>query len=875
VAALLSEFEYDIFVSYRQNDNRYDGWVTDFVDNLRKELEATIKGNISIYFDENPHDGLLDTHQVDETLAIKLKSLIFIPIISQTYCDPECFAWQQEFLAFKKMISEDELGESVALANGNIASRILPINIHKIDQADQVLLEKELGGPMRAINFIHEAPGINRPLDSKRDDAYRDESKFIYRDQINKVANSVKEILVAIKSSKAETKRVDKKNKTKVTTNKPEATTAHEQEDFSSDLFGKSLLRRNIPQVIFAYSALAIILYRILASMVNYNDWPSWYPNLAMVSLSIGGVLALILAWMYEFSPEGLIRTKTWESRLNPYPGYKRKPFTGIVTLSALTLILILQSFYPNFYPSGLVPEKGYLKSKAIAVIPFKNLNEEGNDKYLSDGLTMDITTQLSKISDLIVIDSESTSPYRGDAFSNQEIGKKLNVSSILRGSYKKEEEKVHITCQLINIENSQILWAEGFDSAWEDLITLQTEMSFLIADAMGVVVTDEEKMSIQKEPTDNITAYDHYQKGRSFYNNYEEALNDSAIVEFKMAIQLDSNYALAWAGLADAYSKMHIRFSRPKVWNDSSLILATKAVHLDPSSAETYKALANACYADKQYTRGFELLQKSVSLNPSYAPAVANLGTGYFLQGELYNALIWLLQASNIAPNNPFTMNNIGWTYRLLGDLDEAEKWLIKSIEIKPWRDAYRELAYTYVQQGRSAMAIKLIPNLLSLEDPNSRIYEEAGLIALFANNLDSAKFYFKKSVDLNKNLENDANTVAPLALAYFKLNTNEHEQAILELDHLDKLYIDLISEGSEDDDLRIYLAGLKSMLGQDDEALLWIKRSINSNWIDIAMVENIPWFEKLRSNPSIEEILRPLEQNLSNMRQKADKLD
>lgn len=869
MAALLSEFEYDIFISYRQNDNRYDGWVTDFVENLRKELEATIKGNISIYFDENPHDGLLDTHQVDETLAIKLKSLIFIPIISQTYCDPECFAWQHEFLAFKKMTAEDKLGKSVTLANGNITSRILPVNIHKLDITDKTLLEEELGGPMRAINFVHEAPGINRPLDSKRDDQYRVENKIIYRDQINKVANSIKEILLAIKSPG------DAAEKAYIET-QPEATPFLEEEaGFSSNTFGRAILRRNIPQVILAYSALAFIVFRILAAVINYYDAPLWYLTLTAVLFSIGGVVALILAWMYEFSPEGLIRTKTRTSRLNPYPSYKRKPFTGIVTLSALALIIILQTFYTNFYSSRLASEKGYLKSKTIAVIPFKNLSADGNDEYLSDGITEDITTQLSKISDLVVIDYKSTRLFRTDSFSNQEIGEKLNVSTLLRGTCKKVGNKVHLTSRLVNVENSQIIWAESFDRAWEDIIALQSEVSLLIADIMEAEISDKEKISIEKEPTKSMTAYEHYMKGRVFYNNYEVALNDSAILEFKKAIQLDSNYALAWAGLGDAYSQMHIRFGRDKVWIDSSLIAATKAVHLDTSSAVAYKSLANACYADMQYTRGFELLKKSVDLNPNYAPAVANLGTGYFLRAELYSGLIWLLQAANIAPNNPFTMTIIGWTYRLLGDLEKAEDWLTKSFEIRPWRDAYRELAYTYVQQGKPQMALALIPKVVSLEDPNSRIFEEAGLIALFANNVDSAKFYFEKSVALNSNIENDANTIAPLALAYFKLNTDEHEQAIFELHRLDKLYIDLINDGSEDDDLRINLAAIKTILGDDEEALLWVERAINRDWIEMAMVNHVPWFKPLKSNPEYTILVKDLSNRVTEMRRLADKLE
>ena len=100
MASIIPGYEYDIFISYRQKDNKYDGWVTEFVTNLKKELEATFKEDISIYFDANPHDGLLETHHVDKSLEGKLKCLIFIPIISQTYCDPKSFAWENEFKAF-------------------------------------------------------------------------------------------------------------------------------------------------------------------------------------------------------------------------------------------------------------------------------------------------------------------------------------------------------------------------------------------------------------------------------------------------------------------------------------------------------------------------------------------------------------------------------------------------------------------------------------------------------------------------------------------------------------------------------------------------------------------------------------------------------
>lgn len=197
MASRVTGFEYDIFISYRHNDNKYDGWVTEFVSNLRKELEATVKGKVSIYFDENPQDGLLESHNVDASLSSKIKSLILIPIVSQTYCDLESFAWTYEFKAFNTGIALDGIGPTVKLAGGNVANRVLPVRIHELEPGDLNMLEDELRGKLRAIDFIFNSPGVNRPLkvDDKRDE---NTNRTRYRDQINKVANAIKDILLAI-----------------------------------------------------------------------------------------------------------------------------------------------------------------------------------------------------------------------------------------------------------------------------------------------------------------------------------------------------------------------------------------------------------------------------------------------------------------------------------------------------------------------------------------------------------------------------------------------------------------------------------------------------------------------------------------------------
>ena len=198
MSSIIEGYNYDIFISYRQNDNRYDGWVTEFAANLKKELDAIIKDKISVYFDANPQDGLLETHSVDRSLEDKLKCLIFIPILSRTYCDSKSFAWNFEFLPFLEIANNDTLGLNIKLIGSNVASRVLPVRIHDLSPEDIKLVETNIG-IIRSVDFIYKSTGVNRPLRANEDHPQDNLNKTYYRDQINKVANAIDDIINSIK----------------------------------------------------------------------------------------------------------------------------------------------------------------------------------------------------------------------------------------------------------------------------------------------------------------------------------------------------------------------------------------------------------------------------------------------------------------------------------------------------------------------------------------------------------------------------------------------------------------------------------------------------------------------------------------------------
>jgi tetratricopeptide (TPR) repeat protein len=202
MSSIIEGYNYDIFISYRQKDNKGDRWVSEFVEALKTELESTFKEEISVYFDISPNDGLLQTHDVDASLKDKLKCLIFIPIISRTYCDPKSFAWDHELKEFISQATDDKFGLKVRLSNGNVASRILPVRIHDLDSTDIKLCESVIDSVLRGIEFIYREPGVNRPLRSHEENPQDNLNHTIFRNQINKVANAIREIISGLQKIK-------------------------------------------------------------------------------------------------------------------------------------------------------------------------------------------------------------------------------------------------------------------------------------------------------------------------------------------------------------------------------------------------------------------------------------------------------------------------------------------------------------------------------------------------------------------------------------------------------------------------------------------------------------------------------------------------
>ena len=858
MASIVPGYEYDIFISYRHNDN-LDGWVSDFVKDLEKELRGTIKEPVSVYFDSNPHDGLLENHNVDKSLEGKLKCLIFIPVISQTYCDTKSFAWKHEFLAFRDLARSDDFGLDIRLADRNVTSRILPIQIHELSLQDLQLFEKENGGLLRAISFIFKSPGVNRPL-TPSDSRSESINKMLYRDQINKTANAVDKIINALQ------------NRNGTVSVQGEITEPPQMPIRRGGLVWSELIRRNVFRAGFVYLVAALAsrqMVTILSKLIGLPDQISRYLDWIL----IGGLpVALVLAWRYEASPKGFIRTSSIQSSENPYKPAQKKPLTGNMIIVLLSILVIIQFAYFYFFPNSL-HDRADKSKESVAVLPFENRSDDQSDEYFADGLTDEIIEHLSILGDLHVINRQSIQEYRGNDLSYKKIASELNVANILTGSVRRSGDLVKISATLIECSTNKFLWGETFQRTSRDLMAVQSEIARSIAAVLNIRINDLEKVKLDRLPTQNPTSYDYYIKGRTLYYHYQSNSNDQAIEQFKRAIALDPQYALAWAGLGDAYSQMHSRFGREVSWIDSSIMAGRKAIALDSTLSDAYKALANAYTYAHKYDTAFVLLKKAVALNPNNAQAVGNLGTSYFLLGDLPEALRWEKKAAGLNPKNAIPFQIVGWIYRLLGDLPQAESWLEKSLELNAtsYWDTYELLAYCYVCQGRKQDALKLVTSMLQKLQPDSRTYEIAGLMAHFAGDKLNARSYFQQSIKLNESYNNDPSTASPIGLGQILLEEGKLVEAEIYLSHSLEINLNEIKNGSQDKNIPFNIAGIYAIRGQREEALRWLTKAIEADWIDYAQLQHGPWFINYRKDPDMIAQVHMLSRKTEEMRQKA----
>jgi TolB-like protein/Flp pilus assembly protein TadD len=440
--------------------------------------------------------------------------------------------------------------------------------------------------------------------------------------------------------------------------------------------FFYELKRRKVYRVAIAYIVASWALAQGLAQVLPVFEISNSRIRPVIVLLLIGFPVALVLAWVFDVTPQGIQATPT------PSTGMNRR--RNIITL---IVVGILISAAAGFF---LLPRASARKiDKSIAVLPFQNLSDEKENAYFADGVQDDVLTNLSKIGDLKVISRMSVMSYRGDGSRNaREIGKALGVGTLLEGSVRRVGNRVRVSVQLIDAENDQHLWAEDYDRDLTDVFAIQTDLARKIASALQAKLSPNEIARLDRQPTNDSDAYLLYVQAHDYANRPDRLRETSLKAEelYEQTIKLDPNFALAFAGLSAVESWMYHAYEPIAARREKARLNADEVLRLQPDLPEGHLALGYSYYyGDRDYQRAlteFEIARRDL---PNEADAYSAIAAIQRRQGKWTESTANFEKSASLDPKNASVLFNFGINYMAQRDFETAGQLFDRAIAADP----------------------------------------------------------------------------------------------------------------------------------------------------------------------------------------------
>ncbi|PZR74619.1 MAG: hypothetical protein DLM73_07510 [Chthoniobacterales bacterium] len=454
--------------------------------------------------------------------------------------------------------------------------------------------------------------------------------------------------------------------------------------------FFAELKRRNVYRAAVAYGVVAWFLTQLTTQVFPFFDIPNAAIRFVVIALALGFPIAMCLAWLYEFTPEGIVRSED----LNPAEVRSARRATGRILdfiIIGVLLLVIAMLIYQRVPFRTEIGET--ISPKSVAVLPFENRSEDKANAYFADGIQDEILSRLSKIADLKVISRTSTQRYKSAPENLREIARQLGVANIVEGSVQKNGDSVRVNVQLIKAANDSHLWAETFDRKLNDIFSVESEVARAIADQLRAKLTGPEEQVIAAKPTDNPEAYDAYLRGLAFAMKSESTPANALGAQkyLRQAVQLDPRFALAWAELASATA-----FGYATLNLQPTVALREEIRH----AAET-----------------------ASSLQP-------DLGEALFARGEYYSncmkdydtAVRYFEQARQLLPNNGRILQELARASRSKGRWDRCDAYFNEAERVDPRNVAMlTQRAFSYIARRRFPETLRKLDQVLNItpDDP------------------------------------------------------------------------------------------------------------------------------------------------------------
>ncbi len=425
--------------------------------------------------------------------------------------------------------------------------------------------------------------------------------------------------------------------------------------------FLAELRRRRVFRVIILYAVVGWVVIEVAATMLPGLHLPEWSVTLVIALVVLGFPLAVFMGWVFDVGPHGIERTAP----------------AAIVPAAAPVAPA------PPVMQVEKAPAKASEDRHSIAVLPFVNMSGEMENEYFSDGIAEEILNLLVKLPQLKVSSRTSSFVFKGKEVSIPTVVKELGVSSVLEGSVRRAGDHVRITAQLIETDTDSHLWSETYDREMKDVFAIQDDIARSIAEALQVALGPKERRALQNIATADPQAYDFYLKGRKYLYAFTRRDFLHAISMFERAIELDPRYAMAYAGMADAYSMLY-RYAEATAGNLQKAEQASqRAIELDPESAEAHTSLGTVMFTSGQFATAEKQFETAILINPKVFEPYLFYGRACLAEGNFEKAARLFIRAQEVNPSDYQAPCFLAMVYRSMGRSELARQADEKTLEV------------------------------------------------------------------------------------------------------------------------------------------------------------------------------------------------
>jgi TolB-like protein len=462
------------------------------------------------------------------------------------------------------------------------------------------------------------------------------------------------------------------------------------------------LKRRNVFRVGAAYVIVAWLLVEVASVVLPTFKAPEWVMQVFTFLVILGFPLALIFAWAFELTPEGIKRESAVDRAESITHVTGRKLDFIIIGLLAVALIFVVVD---NYILEAGPEQASVVREKSIAVLPFVNISDDKQNEYFSDGISEELLNVLVRVEGLRVPSRTSSFTFKGSDMKLAEIGRELNVDNVLEGSVRKSGDRIRVTAQLIDVKTDTHLWSDTYTRELDDIFAVQDEIAQAIVAALKVTLTGDQEQHLTQRSTDSVEAYNKYLLGRHLWNSRSRKGLIDSVTPLREAVEIDPEFTDAWAALADAYVLIPEYSAGPM---DQYIPLAREAVSralaLNQDSA---RALTTSGYI--KYLYEYDLLGaredflKAIEIEPAYATAHHWYGEALSVERHIDEALEQFRIGAELDPLAPIMWHVAGWITRMAGQYEESLALYQKALEINPYFEVtHGNLAPVYAMLGQ-----------------------------------------------------------------------------------------------------------------------------------------------------------------------------